>query len=71
MKKLLPILTFLLILGISIIAFAGDKIIEFGWNHDDPEGQGIAEFRIYASMVSGVYDKANDLLLTIPFTAPA
>ena len=71
MKKLITILTALLTLGSSSIAFAGDKILEFEWNHDDPEGQSVSEFRIYASMASGVHDKANDLLLAVPFTAPA
>jgi len=49
-------------------AHAGDKNLTFQWDHDDPVAQDVVEFRIYASMASGVYDKANDLLETIPFT---
>ena len=33
------------------------KSLRFEWNHDDPEGQGVTEFRIYTSVVSGVQGK--------------
>ena len=66
--KILIVLAAMISLVITIPCFAGDKTLTFQWQYDDPVDQGVAKFRIYKSMASGVYDHDNDMLIELPFT---
>ena len=58
----------LITLIIAAPCLAGSKTITFGWQYDDPVGQGVAKFRIYKSMAQGVYDHDMDMLVELPYT---